>query len=84
MDFDLAYRINYEDLHSRPLFPHIFIKNMSFQVNFGQLNTVFPLRPGFRFINDYHEDDRIRGTLGPSSREECEVDTFFSISFFFL
>jgi hypothetical protein len=36
----------------------------------------FPLRPGFRFINDYHEDDRIRGTLGPSSTEECEVNTF--------
>ena len=40
LDFELSYRINYEDLQSRPLFPHIFIKNLSFQVNFGQLKTV--------------------------------------------
>jgi hypothetical protein len=40
LDFELAYRIHYEDLHSRPLFPHIFIKNISFEVNFGQFNTV--------------------------------------------
>ncbi|CAF4937640.1 unnamed protein product, partial [Rotaria sp. Silwood1] len=73
LNFELAYRINSEDFHSRPLFPHIFIKNISYQVNFGQLNTKYSLRPGFCFINDYEEDDRIRGTLGPSSKEECEV-----------
>ncbi|CAF2692406.1 unnamed protein product [Rotaria sp. Silwood2] len=73
LNFELAYCINYEDFHSRPLFPHIFVKNVSFQVNFGQLNTKYSLQSGFRFINDYYEDDRIRGTLGPSSKEECEI-----------
>ncbi len=45
LNFELAYRITYEEIHSRALFPHIFIKNISFQVNFGQLNTV-----GNRFL----------------------------------
>jgi hypothetical protein len=40
LNFELAHRITYEEIHSRALFPHIFIKNISFQVNFGQLNTV--------------------------------------------
>ncbi|CAF0860253.1 unnamed protein product [Adineta steineri] len=73
LNFNLAYRINYKDLYFRPLFPHIFIKNLSFQVNFGQLNIKYPLRSGFHFINNYHEDERIRGILQPSSKEECEV-----------
>ncbi|CAF0846032.1 unnamed protein product [Adineta steineri] len=73
LNFNLAYRINYKDLYFRPLFPHIFIKNISFQVNFGQLNIKYPLRTGFHFINNYHEDERIRGILQPSSKEECEV-----------
>ncbi|CAF0956110.1 unnamed protein product [Adineta steineri] len=73
LNFNLAYRIDYKDLYFRPLFPHIFIKNISFQVNFGQLNIKYPLRSGFHFINDYHEDERIRGILQPSRKEECEV-----------
>ncbi|CAF4277414.1 unnamed protein product, partial [Rotaria sordida] len=40
LNIELGYRINYEDIHSGRLFSHIFIKNLSFQINFGQLNTV--------------------------------------------
>ncbi|CAF1130276.1 unnamed protein product [Rotaria sordida] len=73
LNIELEYRINYEDIHSGRLFSHIFIKNLSLQVNFGQLNTKYFLRSNFRLINDYDEDERILGRLDPSSKQECEV-----------
>lgn len=80
LDFELAYRVHYEELQARALFPHIFVKNVTFEVNYGQLNRVrrmkYPLRSTFRFLNEYDEDQRIRGTLGPTSQEECEVNIF--------
>ncbi|CAF1195806.1 unnamed protein product [Rotaria sordida] len=73
LNIELEYRINYEDIHSGRLFSHIFIKNLSFQINFGQSNTKYFLQSNFRLINDYDQDERIRGRLDPSSKQECEV-----------
>ncbi|CAF1226672.1 unnamed protein product [Rotaria sordida] len=82
LNIELEYRINYEDIHSGRLFSHIFIKNLSFQINFGQLNTKYFLQSNFRLINDYDEDERTRGRLDPSSKQECEnnnCDCYYKI-----
>ncbi|CAF3776443.1 unnamed protein product [Rotaria sordida] len=79
LNIELEYRINYEDIHSGRLFSHIFIKNLSFQTNFGQLNTKYFLRSNFRLINDYDEDERILGRLDPSSKQECEVNIIMMV-----
>ncbi|CAF0732525.1 unnamed protein product [Didymodactylos carnosus] len=72
-DCGVAYRIDYNELQSKPLFPHILTKNVAFEANFGQIKTEYRLKHGYRFINEFEVGDRMRGTVGPSTKEECEV-----------
>ncbi|CAM9927176.1 unnamed protein product [Lampetra planeri] len=73
-DLGVAFKINKEELAGRPLFPHILTKNCSMEFNFGQREEpFFPLPEGFVFIQEVPLDKRIRGTVGPKTKADCEV-----------
>ncbi|XP_074786865.1 heterogeneous nuclear ribonucleoprotein U-like protein 1 [Athene noctua] len=70
----VAYRIRKEILGGRALFPHVLVKNCAIEFNFGQREeTYFSVPPGFTFIQHLPVAERVRGTLGPKSKAECEI-----------
>lgn len=70
----VAYRVRKELLGGRALFPHVLVKNCAIEFNFGQReDTYFSVPPGFTFIQHLPVAERVRGTLGPKSKAECEV-----------
>lgn len=73
-----CYHIPREQLAERPLFPHILVKNCAVEFNFGQKEEpYFPLPEGYTFIQELALHDRSRGTVGPSTKAECEVSEFW-------
>ncbi|XP_043390400.1 heterogeneous nuclear ribonucleoprotein U-like protein 1 isoform X5 [Chelonia mydas] len=70
----VAYRARKEALGGQALFPHVLVKNCAIEFNFGQRDdTYFPVPPGFTFIQHVPLAERIRGTIGPKSKAECEI-----------
>uniref|UniRef100_A0A8C3C855 Heterogeneous nuclear ribonucleoprotein U like 1 n=1 Tax=Cairina moschata TaxID=8855 RepID=A0A8C3C855_CAIMO len=70
----VAYRVRKEALGGRALFPHVLVKNCAIEFNFGQRDaTYFAVPPGFTFIQHLPVAERVRGTLGPKSKAECEI-----------
>ncbi|KAF1579936.1 Heterogeneous nuclear ribonucleoprotein U-like protein 1, partial [Eudyptes moseleyi] len=70
----VAYRVRKELLGGRALFPHVLVKNCAIEFNFGQReDTYFSVPPGFTFIQHLPVTERVRGTLGPKSKAECEI-----------
>jgi len=62
-------------LEDKTLFPHIFIKNMSVELNFGGREEPWyaPLE-GFSLIQDAGDDELIGQTCqAPATKEDCEV-----------
>ena len=58
----------------KALFPHILLKNCEVSLNFGQKEEPFyPVKEGYAFINDIPDAERVRGSLPPEKKEECEV-----------
>lgn len=73
-DLGTCFEVNRDELGDKALFPHILSKNCEFVLNYGQLeNPINPIQEGFAFINDIPETDRVRGTMPPAKKEECEV-----------
>ena len=71
---DVAYRVSREELAGRALIPHVLVKNSAIEFNFGQKEEpFFPLPEGYTFIQDVKLEDRVRGTIGPASKADCEV-----------
>ncbi|KAL8219774.1 UNVERIFIED_CONTAM: Heteroproteinous nuclear ribonucleoprotein U-like protein 1, partial [Gekko kuhli] len=70
----VAYRVRKEVLGGHALFPHVLVKNCSIEFNFGQReDPYFPVPPGFTFIQHLPLSERVRGTIGPKSKGECEI-----------
>lgn len=70
-----AFEISKETLKGRALFPHVLAKNCAFQCNFGQLPEPWfkPPDSSYTFIGCVPLDERIRGTVGPKKKSECEM-----------
>uniref|UniRef100_A0A8C7LIU4 Heterogeneous nuclear ribonucleoprotein U-like protein 1 n=1 Tax=Oncorhynchus kisutch TaxID=8019 RepID=A0A8C7LIU4_ONCKI len=71
---DVAFRVSREELAERPLFPHVLVKNCAIEFNFGQKEEpFFPLPEGYTFIQNVPLENRIRGTVGPATKADCEL-----------
>ncbi|XP_060113559.1 heterogeneous nuclear ribonucleoprotein U-like protein 1 [Heteronotia binoei] len=70
----VAYRVRKDVLGGHALFPHVLVKNCAIEFNFGQReDTFFPVPPGFTFIQHLPLSERVRGTVGPKNKGECEI-----------
>lgn len=70
----IAYRIQKELLGGQALYPHVLVKNSAVEFNFGQRAEPYcSVLPGFTFIQHLPLGERVRGTVGPKSKAECEV-----------
>ncbi|CAO2626337.1 Heterogeneous nuclear ribonucleoprotein U-like protein 1 [Lemmus lemmus] len=70
----IAFRIQKEALGGQALYPHVLVKNCAVEFNFGQRSEPYcSILPGFTFIQHLPLSERIRGTIGPKSKAECEI-----------
>ncbi|KAM6389928.1 LOW QUALITY PROTEIN: heterogeneous nuclear ribonucleoprotein U-like protein 1 [Rhynochetos jubatus] len=70
----VAFRVRKETLGGRALFPHVLVKNCAIEFNFGQREQpLCDVPPGFTFIQHLPLAERVRGTLGPKSKADCEI-----------
>lgn len=75
---DVAFHVSKEELAGRALYPHILVKNCAVQFNFGQREEpFFSLPDGYTFIGAVGMENRVRGTVGPANKSDCEVIFFF-------
>jgi heterogeneous nuclear ribonucleoprotein U-like protein 1 len=50
--------------------------NYKFNIHVMQEEPFFPVEEGFVFIDNIPLEDRVRGQLPPTKKEECEVGSF--------
>ncbi|XP_059362273.1 heterogeneous nuclear ribonucleoprotein U-like protein 1 isoform X3 [Carassius carassius] len=71
---DVAFHVSKEELAGRALYPHVLVKNCSVEFNFGQrAEPFFPLQDGYTLIGAVNLENRVRGTVGPTSKFDCEI-----------
>ncbi|XP_063287370.1 heterogeneous nuclear ribonucleoprotein U-like protein 1 isoform X3 [Pelobates fuscus] len=70
----VAFRVRKETLGNNALFPHVLVKNCSVEFNFGQRPEPFcSMTPGFTFLQQVPPIERVRGSLPPKNKGECEI-----------
>ncbi|XP_077468165.1 heterogeneous nuclear ribonucleoprotein U-like protein 1 isoform X2 [Stigmatopora argus] len=69
----VAFKTTKEELAGRALFPHVLVKNCAVEFNFGQKQPYFPPPDGYTYIHGVPEENKVRGTKGPASKDECEI-----------
>ncbi|XP_048475534.1 heterogeneous nuclear ribonucleoprotein U-like protein 2 [Rhincodon typus] len=70
----VAFSISKESLGEEALFPHILSKNCAVECNFGHKEEpFFPIPEGYVFIQNVILEERIRGAVGPKTKDACEV-----------
>lgn len=73
-DLGVAFKLSKEELLDQALLPHVFCKNCSVKVNFGQEESpFFEIPQDYTFIQNVPVEDRVRALLPPNSKEDCEV-----------
>lgn len=73
-DLGECFTVDKSKLGEKALFPHILTKNISFEVHFGAKEEPwFPLKEGYVFIDKVDVEERVRGTLQPEKKEDCEM-----------
>ena len=70
--------VAFECTNSAPLFPHISTKNCRFEVNFGQRMPAYPPPVGYQFPDQLMSAERVRGSIAPASKADCEVHIIIS------
>ena len=68
----VAFRLGAES-NGQTFFPHVTVRNMSLAVNFGQRQPYSPSLQGFSLISRVPPQNLERGSVGPASRQECEI-----------
>lgn len=68
----VAFRLGAES-DGQTFFPHVTVKNMRLAINFGQREPYFPPLQGFSLISRLPSQYIERGSLGPASRNDCEI-----------
>ena len=68
----VAFRLGPES-NGQTFFPHVTVKNMRLAINFGQFQAYFPPLQGFCLLSCMPPQYLERGSVGPLSREECEI-----------
>ncbi|KAK6487667.1 heterogeneous nuclear ribonucleoprotein U-like protein 1 [Huso huso] len=70
----VGFKVSKEQLGDRSLFPHVLVKNCAIEFNFGQKEEpYFPVPEGYTLAQSVPLEDRVRGTVGPTSKAECEI-----------
>uniref|UniRef100_A0A0B7A2V0 SAP domain-containing protein n=2 Tax=Arion vulgaris TaxID=1028688 RepID=A0A0B7A2V0_9EUPU len=73
-DLGTCFEIEKEKLGDQAVFPHLMTKNTEFEVNFGgREGPYFPLKEGYKFLEQVPLEERVRGHLPPATKETCEV-----------
>jgi len=68
----VAFRLGAES-NGQTFFPHVTVRNMSLAINFGQREPYSPPLQGFSLISRVSPQNLERGSVGPASRQECEI-----------
>ncbi|XP_051901221.1 heterogeneous nuclear ribonucleoprotein U-like protein 2 isoform X2 [Pristis pectinata] len=70
----VAFTVSKESLADKALFPHVLTKNCALECNFGQKEEpFFPIPEDYTLIQNVALEDRVRGAVGPKTRDACEV-----------
>ena len=75
----VAFRLDAES-NEQTFFPHVTVRNMSLEINFGQHEPYSPPLQGFSFISKVPPQNLERGSIGPASRQECEIIMMVGLS----
>ncbi|CAF1342854.1 unnamed protein product, partial [Adineta ricciae] len=71
-DFGPAFEFSKND--SKEFYPHILVKNVRFECNFGQLETSWSeVKPNYTFAQNIPVSDRIRGSTPVEEKSQCQV-----------
>lgn len=70
----VAFSLGASELPGRALFPHVLCKSCSFRFHLDPTAPPwYPGPPGFASLAALSAGQRVRATLAPTSRAECEV-----------
>lgn len=73
----VAFTVEKSQLEGKYLFPHVYMKNLALECNFGAKEEPFFPHPeelqDYVFISTVPLEERKRGAVAPATKKECEV-----------
>jgi len=58
---------------TKPLFPHILLKNITCKINFGNIPAATPSPVGYAILDEAKSDSVVNGPVYAASRKDCEL-----------